>query len=446
MRASLEVSMCRVGLVAALVSGSISSALAQLPNASAAAHGMGGNFTAIAKGYEAVAWNPANLAMPGRPFLSLGLGIFGGNAGLEPIDVTALNAFSGKVVDSVTRVAWIDQVRLAGKQRGKVDAGVTPIALSLGPFGLQVGTSFYSNVDLSPDAFEAIMFGNAGNNSSQPKTLDFTGTSIRSGAISAGGLSFATPLPVKLTGGFLSNERAAIGITGKYVVGHALVLADDIGSVLGTDDIQLRFPVITVRTDDALVLSPDDEYKGVAGTGVGADVSLAWSGGPWKIGVLAENVFNSFKWDTTKLAYLPGTGTFQQGSNSTDFDEQPYGNAPQALRDLVAAQQFKPALAIGAAFRPMSSLTLTADMKTYTGGDEAIIFGPRSHFGVGAEWRILPFIPLRGGIASITDGWQAGAGAGFRLLGYELGVSTSIRRRGPATESGVMIGVVGIGR
>ena len=49
------------------------------------------------------------------------------------------------------------------------------------------------------------------------------------------------------------------------------------------------------------------------------------------------------------------------------------------------------------------------------------------------------------GGATVTDGWQAGAGFGIHILGYELGVSGSMRRRGAATESGVMIGLFGIG-
>src|SRR5688500_15763269 len=85
--------------LAALILGS-STLSAQLPSASPAAHGLGGNFTAIARGYEAVAWNPANLAMPGRPFFSVGLGIVGGSTGLEPIDFRALHEFSGRLVDS----------------------------------------------------------------------------------------------------------------------------------------------------------------------------------------------------------------------------------------------------------------------------------------------------------------------------------------------------------
>lgn len=436
MRASSFIPMRRVGVAASLLAVTATSAIAQLPNASAAAVGMGGNFTAIARGYEAVAWNPANLAMPGRPAFSLGLGIAGGHAGLDPLDLKSLAEFSGRVIDSVTRVSWLDQARVAGGQHGRMDGNLTPLALSVGPFALHVGSSIYTNLTLSPDAWEALLFGNAGNNGGQPKTLDLTGTRVRAAAFTTGGLSFALPIPINLTGGLLRNERAAIGITSKYVIGHGLFFAEDLGSTVGANDILLRFPVI----------GPDSASRGIAGVGNAADVALAWSGGPWRVGVLAENVFNSFAWDTTKLAFLPGTGSFSASSNSTDFDQQPYAAAPQVLRDIVAAQAFKPALAIGAALNVLSSLTLTADLKTYTGGDEAIVIGPRSHFGVGAEWRVLPFVPLRAGVASVTDGWQAGAGAGLRLMGYELGLSGSLRRRGAGTESGIMLGVVGIGR
>lgn len=437
MRALHLVSARRVAVVAIVSALATPAAEAQLPNASAAAFGMAGNFTAVAKGYEAVSWNAANLAMPGRPFFSLGLGIAGGNAGLDPVDVSALNEFSGLTVDFDTRLAWLDKARIAGGERARADGGVTWLGMSVGPFGLHVGSTVYADMNLSPDAFEALLFGNAGLNGGQPKPLDMTGTSVRGGAFTTGAFSLALPIPLRLTGGLLKNERAAIGITGKYLVGHGLLLAQDIGSALD-DAVRLRFPII----------APDSSYDGIAGVGQAADVSFAWSGGLWKIGVQAQNVFNTFKWDTTKLAYLPGTGTFTYGSDNgdTDFDQQPYSAAPQALRDIVAAQAFKPAVAIGVAMRLTGALTLTADMKTQTGGDAAIAVGPRSHFGVGAEFRVLPMVPLRAGVASITDGWQAAVGAGLRVLGYELGAATSIRRRGVATESGLMIGVVGIGR
>ena len=437
MRALIRIP-ARCTFAAATLSATLAgSALAQLPSASPAAFGMAGNFTALARGYEAVAWNAANLAMPGRPMFSIGLGIGGGNAGLDPVDLQMLSEFSGLVVDSVTKSLWLDKARLAGSQNVRIDGGVTPLALSIGPVGLHVGSSVYTNMALSPDAWEAYLFGNAGNNNGQPKPIDMTGTQMRGAAFSTGGVSIALPLPLTLTGNMLPNEQLAIAVTGKYVMGHGLVVATDLGSAVGVNDVLLRFPII----------GPAGDSKARAGSGTAADVSLAWMGGPFRVGLLAENVFSTFKWDTTKLAYFPGTGSFSLSSgNGTDFDEIGYAGAPPELKEIVAAQAFKPRFSVGMAFSPMGSLTLTADMKAATGGDDAIVIGPKSHFGVGAEWRVIPVIPLRAGVASVTDGWQAGAGAGIRVMGYELGISGAIRRRGEATERGVMLGVIGIGR
>lgn len=423
-------------------------ALSQLPSASSAAVAMGGNFTAIARGFEAVSWNPANLGMPGRPGMSLGLAILGGNAGLAPVDLTMLNKFSGQVIDSATRASWVQLARQDGGQRGELDGSATYVAMSAGPIGLQIGTSFYTNVNLSPDAWEAWLFGNAGQTGGVAKTLDLTGTGIRAGAFSSGALSYGHAIPINLTKGLLKDEHASIGITGKFIVGHGLLLAADQGSALsGTGNIDVTLPVITVRTDSLVdIPTQASDYRGSAGTGIGADVAFAWSGGPWKASLVAENVFNSFKWDTTMLAFLPGAGVFSADTSDIDFDQHSYSSAPQSMRDIVAAQAFKPAIRAGAALQVMKSLTLTADMHTSLGGENAIVIGPKSHVGVGAEWRILPFVPLRAGVASISDGWQAGAGVGLRLMGYELGLSTSVRQRGLARQSGVMLGVLGIGR
>jgi hypothetical protein len=446
MRASLVRTMRCVRGATILLSVAALPAAAQLPNASTAAFGMAGNFTAMARGFEAVAWNPANLAMPGRPFFSLGMFALGGTAGLDPVDVTAFHDFSGKVIDAQTKQRWVDEARLAGGETVRIDGGVTPLALSIGPVGLHLGASLYTNMTLSPDAFEAVLFGNAGS-SGAGKVFDFAGTSVRSAAFTTGAASFALPLPFKLTGGMLANERTAIGITGKYVVGNGLVIAQDAGSTVDGTDVRLRFPTITVMLDeyDLFTTVPETDYAGNAGSGMAADLSFAWSGGPWKVGILAENVFNAFKWDTTMLAFRPGTSS-TDAADEDGFEQIEYGNAPQALRDIVAAQKFAPALAVGMSFELPAGLTITADMKTHTGGDEAIVIGPRSRFGVGAEWKIVPFIPLRAGVASVTDGWQAGVGAGIHFLGYELGAATSIRRRGAATESGLFVGVIGIGR
>jgi hypothetical protein len=447
MRASFGRSMRRAGVAASLIVIP-SVVVAQLPSASSAAFGMAGNFTAMARGYEAVAWNAANLAMPGRPAFSLGIGIFGGSIGLDPIDVRTIHSFSGDSVPAATREDWVNQARLAGGQKVRLDGGITPIAMSLGPIGLQVGSSSYTNTTLSADAFESLLFGNAGRTGT-PQPLDLAGTSVRAGVFTTGALSLALPIPLKLTGGILLNEKASIALTGKYVLGNGLVIAEDNGSTVDGTEVLLRLPTVGVRTrvDGPFTGMQFEEYNGTnAGKGMAADLSLAWSGGPFRAGILVENVFNSFKWDTTMLSFRPGTGEISQDTSFTSFDDTLYSAAPQSLREIVAAHKFAPAIGFGIAFNPMGSLTLTADMRTQMGDENAIVIGPKSRLGVGAEWRILPFLPIRAGVASVTDGWQAGAGVGLRLLGYELGASTGIRSRGAAQESGFMIGVIGIGR
>src|SRR5438552_7669083 len=150
MRAIRFMSARSVASVAVLSVAALAAANAQLPNSSAAAFGMAGNFTAIARGYEAVAWNPANLAMPERPFISVGALIQGGSLGMDPIDFKMLHEFSGKLIPDSTKSEWLDQVRLSGGQHARIDAGLTPLALSVGPVGLQLGATTYGNIDLAP--------------------------------------------------------------------------------------------------------------------------------------------------------------------------------------------------------------------------------------------------------------------------------------------------------
>jgi len=440
MRASQRFSARRAhaGLGGLIIAASTASG--QLPNASPAAFAMGGNYTAMARGYEAVALNPANLAAPGRPFISFGALIQGGSFGLEPVDLTSFYKVRGTLVDSATRASWVSLARQSGRQRIRGDMGLTPLALSVGPIGLQAGLVMATNVDLSPDAFEALLFGNAGNSGGQPKTLNLLGTEVGASVFATGAASFALPLPLKLAGGLVSNEHLSIGFTGKYVIGAAFALARDAGSTFGSIG-NIDFPMILPDTA-AFNSIPN------LGVGTGADMGLAWSAGGWRLGILAENVFNSFKWDTTKLKFAPNKGVLDPSDSTSKInsDQQPFGAAPQPLKDLVIAQAFKPAITIGVALKVTNFLTLTGDIHKQTGGDEAILIGPRDRMGVGAELRILPFIALRSGIASVTDGWQAGAGVGFHVLGYELGLSGSVRRRGAATESGILVGLVGIGR
>lgn len=413
-------------MIAGLVLAGAAPLAAQLPNTSAAATALGGNYTARARGYEAITWNPALLAAQGRPGFSIGLMMAGGTSGLDPIDLSDLNTYSGQVVPASVKQAWMEQVRASGAQRGDADGGVTPVALSIGNFGFQFSTTAYAAAALNPDAMEALLYGNVDENG-DPATYSFAGSQMDFGALSTVAASYAKQLPLKLTP--LPNEHFSVGVTAKYIVGHVVARAQDNGSTMGSD-VNVSFPIV----------HSDVENSAQNGSGVGLDVGAAWSAGSWRVGGMLSNVINTFAWDASKMVYRPGEAFFSGDSTSSNFDTTSYASAPAALREAVEAQSFDPMLSVGAAMDVLPMLTLSADVRASVG--EGIAIGPREHVGVGAELKLIPFVPLRAGLAKISDGFQASGGFGLALGRFELGIGATLRKRGEGTATGVTFNAI----
>src|SRR5690348_8132633 len=118
-------------------SGSLAAALAaplhaQLVSASAASLALGDNYTALARGYNAVNWNPAGLGMPDNPFMSFSVAGRGA-AGMDPISMGDLAKYGGVVVPNAILASWLARVQARGGQKLDAD-GAGSLALSLGPF------------------------------------------------------------------------------------------------------------------------------------------------------------------------------------------------------------------------------------------------------------------------------------------------------------------------
>ncbi len=400
---------------------------AQQPNASAAAFGMAGNYTALARGYDAVAWNPALLGMSDAPRFSLSLLSVSGLSGLDPVSLADISAVSrGTVpIPDATKEAWLQRIG-AGTQRGRGDADVSVVAISTGPVAFQLGATVFGEAKLNQDAAEAILFGNAGRAGSA-RDLHFNGSNANGGVISTGAMSVAIPLPLGFTG--RSDESFSLGVTGKYLRGAGMMRAADDGSSITSTNVKIGFPII---------YSPE---VGSAGSGVGVDVGLAWHAGGLSLGATAQNVFNSFAWDTTSLRTRAGSATFDGNVVTNSFDELPYAAAPASLRQAIAADKLRPVVGAGVAYR-MDNLTVSADARQRMG--DGIDVGPAMHAGVGAEYRGLSFLPLRAGAAVITGGWQAAGGLGLHLGPYEIGAGVSMRTRDGGSETGVMVSLVSI--
>lgn len=418
----------RARVVLAALLGYAGVAGAQTANASTAATGLGGAYTARAQGYNAVNWNPANLAMPGNPGFSFTTLAIDGNAGIKPIDFNKLAEYSGKDIPAAVREQWLLDVEAAGGEKGALGGGITALGLSIGSLALQVNTKVAGDVNLPPGAIEALFFGNAGRTGTV-KSLDMTGAAAQAAAYSTAAVSYGMRLPMVPLGNF------AIGATGKYIVGHGLVVGAENGSNFGTSSMNYNFSYV----------GPDSASLETAnvGKGMGLDLGGAWTLPGFRFGVSVQNIVNTFKWDTTMFEHTQVQGAWDPASDPTDTTiTSAYNTAPVALREKVAGLKFKPVLAAGLSFDWLPRITVSADIRQQVGG--GIEVGPESIIGAGAELRLIPFIPLRGGVQMMSGGFGMSGGLGIRLLGFEAGVAGYVRKRDGGSESGITLNAISI--
>lgn len=387
--------ICSVAVVALASFLEVGAASAQLAP-SAANQGAAGIGTATARHFGAIAVNPAGLGMPGAGF---SLSPFGGTVrqGLGPIGLKDLKDVEGQLVSSTVKEDWLGRVSAEGQQAGSVGAE-GGLALTFGRIGFQVSTLAGGNMSLAPDIVEVMLYGNAGRNGT-PANLSLANSSLEGFAVTTAGLSFGLPITA-------SEGAMAIGATVKYSVGHAVAVGRDAGGSIQADPIRVNvnFPTVTVD---------DEDYSPNIGNGIGVDVGFQMQKERIQFGVAVQNLFNTFAWDDTKLVYYPMTAVLEQGNNETDTDKQAYASAPAGLRDRLDEMKFSPALAVGVAYDLQPDFTLSADVRNRFG--EGISVAPKLHAGVGAEYRGLGALHLRGGGAVVTDGIQFGGGASLLL-------------------------------
>ena len=390
---------------------------AQLPSASAAALGLADNYSALARGFNTVAWNPAMLGMPGNPGFSIGILPIRGTAGIGPITLGDVAGYESRFLDDAVKQQWLDRIIANGGEQGSASGDVTYLGMSMGPIGFQLSTMSHVVANLSPDAAELVLFGNA--ERAVGEEFDLGASSVQGMVTSTAAVSFAQSLPIRFLVPVV-EQHLSVGVTVKYTVGNALVMGRNIGSsVSGTEgDIDVAFPVI--QSDSVASMRSLDR-----GRGFGVDIGAAWQGGPLSLSASVKNLYSDFAWDTASFVYRPGRVQFDGTSGDAQFDMEAYANAPEELKSAVRNFTYARQLVVGGAWRMNPKMLVSADVRQHVG--DGLTVGARSHIGVATEIRPFMFLPLRAGYARITDGYQIGAGAGLQL--GPMNLSASVGRR-----------------
>ncbi len=417
------------GALVALFAGP---ALAQLPSASSAGLGFADNYTAAARGYNAVAWNPANLALSGNPQASLAFFPVRGVTGLGPVDMGDLKPWGGKFVPVDVRTAWMERIQARGREQGDVGLDLNIAAVQAGPVGFQVSTSVHGVADLTADAASLALFGNEQNG--QARGFNLKDSKVDGAWTTTAALSYARAFALGAPGAAATRPRLAVGAALKYTLGHALAYGQDQGSTITANPVALNLDFPVISTDTSALFNN--------GNGVGLDLGAAYEAGKLTISGALQNVFNTFSWTRSKLNYRPAHAFFNGDSSSaSSFEIQPMANAPATVVQQVMNLKYKPVVLAGVAYRVNNRFVVDADFhqRLAEGGMQ---FGPKTQLGAGAEYRVLSFLPLRAGAAYVTGGQQFGGGLGLDLGSFSLNASAVRRHDNVGTGTVTMVTLI----
>src|SRR5512143_2783465 len=126
------------------------SAVGQLPSASTAGLGFADSYTAAARGYNAIALNPANLALPGNPDASLAFFPARALTGLGPVTLSELADYGGKLLPDNVRSDWLTRIRAASSgEQGDIGADLTLAAVQVRRVGFQLSSTAHGVTSLN---------------------------------------------------------------------------------------------------------------------------------------------------------------------------------------------------------------------------------------------------------------------------------------------------------
>lgn len=411
-------------------------ATAQLASTTPAAMGMSDNYTAVARGYAAVAWNPANLGLTAGPRASATIGATHVRAGLGPVSLSDLNRYQGATVPLAVRQRWLADIQRAGGQAGGAGFDVTWAALQTGRFAAQLSSSGRAVNDISPGLAELILLGNADEHGN-PRDIELGGSAVDAQAYSTGAISHAFPLAPPA-----GISRLAIGITASYTIGHLLAVSRESVGEATADPLGMRISFPLAYTP---VSHDGSRYRIRSGGGFGLDLGVGVEVGPWTVSAVGQNLVSTFAWDHDRLRYRPLDLAFSDTATDASVGWQPLSEAPAEARALVDAATFKPSFSLGAALRHSPALLVSADARI--GTSDGMATRAPVHAGVGVEYRPMPRLPLHTGLSWIRtgkdhSGLQLAAGLGLQLGSFLVSASAARRNAGLRNENLFMVSLL----
>ncbi len=380
--------------------------------------GMGGSYTAVARGVHAVSWNPANLGLPDNPGFSMT--ILSAEAGVWN------NSFTLGMYDRYNGKHWTPQDvedilgHIPDDGFGlDLHTAVRVMSFSIGRMAFSFGGDVFSSVQLDKALFELGLQGNE-----LGETYRFTQSGGEGVGLGIARFSMGIPIPVSFADAF------SIGGTVSLLWGGAYVRTDEMDFTLDMGEYSF---------------SIDGSYKAtyayLGEFGLGVDVGAAARFGEhWTVGASMTNVIGTVKWpenDSTLIGFVRGDSMTVWGLGEDEIDLE---DSTWTVGAEMISMQLPQVVRFGLAYES-GPVLLSAAVSQRLSAETVITAKPR--ISVGTEYRGIPWLPIRFGVVSGGRiGFGSSFGFGIRPGGFVFDVG--VLNRGffiPKNSKGIVLAI-----
>jgi long-subunit fatty acid transport protein len=385
------------------------SSMAQDFNASGL--GMGGAYTAMARGVDAFFWNPANLAFKSDYRMEINLAGFNLNAANSSFTIDEYKRYfteSGhqghwdeQEIDEILELIPEDGLDV----NGEVNANV--IGLLFGRYGFSVQGVGKALGIIPKSVLDFALRGN------QELFKEFSFADYNGDGYSAIKLSLSLSHPIPLKKYF---DEFGLGLNLNYYRGMGVV-----------EVIQAEGAVVT--TNQALESSVDlISRTSLGGTGFGFDLGAAGKvNDKWTVSMVLKNLFTGIKW-TQELEEHRTIFTDDSITAEEFFDVK--------IDSLVTTttqptEEFRTSLPVvfhfGVAYEMYDNLTFALDLEQAF--EKKLGYSDKAKLSMGVEYSPSPIVPLRAGL-SIGGKWRYlfGLGVGLHISFFHLDLAYAMHQ------------------
>lgn len=363
------------------------------------AMGMGGAYTAAARGLDAVDWNPANLVIRQDGALCVGLASVAVDVHNNSFSLNRYNDVTGAVLTEADKQILLDDIPDEGLI---LNANVRASALGFcaGPFALSVQGIGGGRGTLDKDFFDLILMGN-----DIGQSFNFDDTDGEAYALAAATLSWASPLITRRT------HRLSFGVNVRYL--HGLY------------DFRVEEASGGIRADmDGIEGSASAAYltsRGGQGWSVDTGLALQAPRG-WTFGMTLANAASRLDWDRDVERRIWSVAADSLVVTGGDLDDHLVQSDSTSSAGAYSTD-LAPTLRIGASNR-LGFILLAADMAKVLDNRQGL--SSTVEYSVGMEFMIASWFRPRIGVSyggASRQRSSAGLGLGLGPLRWDVAVA-----------------------